>query len=188
MEKLRTLSKAWKVKEIRNKLIFTMLMLVIFRIGSNIPVPGINRAYLSQMFSGEKGLFELFDLFSGGSFSNFTIFALSITPYITASIIVQLLTIAFPYFEKLAQEGNEGRKKMATITRYMTVVLGLIQAIGLTFGLFRKAIIDQSAFNMITIICVLTAGTSFLMWLGEKINEHGIGNGISLLIFAGIIC
>lgn len=188
MEKLRTLSKAWKVKEIRNKLIFTMLMLVIFRIGSNIPVPGINRAYLSQMFSGEKGLFELFDLFSGGSFSNFTIFALSITPYITASIIVQLLTIAFPYFEKLAKEGNEGRKKMATITRYMTVVLGLIQAIGLTFGLFRKAIIDQSAFNMITIICVLTAGTSFLMWLGEKINEHGVGNGISLLIFAGIIC
>lgn len=188
MEKLRTLAKAWKVKEIRQKLIFTMLMLVVFRVGSNIPVPGINRAYLSQMFSGEKGLFELFDLFSGGSFSNFTIFALSITPYITASIIVQLLSIAFPYFERLAKEGNEGRKKMATITRYMTVVLGLIQAFGLTVGLFRKAIIDQSALNMATIVLVLTAGTSFLMWLGEKINEHGVGNGISLLIFAGIIC
>lgn len=188
MEKLRTLAKAWKVKEIRQKLIFTMLMLVVFRIGSNIPVPGINRTYLSQMFSGEKGLFELFDLFSGGSFSNFTIFALSITPYITASIIVQLLSIAFPYFERLAKEGNEGRKKMATITRYMTVVLGLIQAFGLTVGLFRKAIIDQSALNMATIVLALTAGTSFLMWLGEKINEHGVGNGISLLIFAGIIC
>lgn len=188
MDKLRTLSKAWKVKEIRGKLIFTMLMLVVFRIGSNIPVPGINREYLSQMFSGEKGLFELFDLFSGGSFSNFTIFALSITPYITASIIVQLLTIAFPYFERLSKEGNEGRKKMATITRYMTVVLGLMQAIGLTVGLFRKAIIDQSVFNLVTIIMILTAGTAFLMWLGEKINENGIGNGISLIIFGGIIC
>lgn len=188
MEKLRTLSKAWKVKEIRSKLIFTMLMLVVFRIGSNIPVPGINRVYLSQMFSGEKGLFELFDLFSGGSFSNFTIFALSITPYITASIIVQLLTIAFPYFERLSKEGNEGRKKMATITRYMTVALGLMQAIGLTVGLFRKAIVDQSVFNMVTIIMILTAGTAFLMWLGEKINEYGIGNGISLIIFGGIVC
>lgn len=184
---LKTFSKAWKVKEIRSKIIFTLLMLVVFRIGSNIPVPGINREYLTQMFSGQTGLLDLFDLFSGGAFSNFTIFALSITPYITASIIVQLLTIAFPYFERLAKEGNEGRKKMATITRYMTVVLGLIQAIGLTVGLFRKAIVDQSAFNMITIILVLTAGTSFLMWLGEKINEYGVGNGISLIIFGGIV-
>lgn len=184
---LKTISKAWKVKEIRSKIIFTLLMLVVFRIGSNIPVPGINREYLTQMFSGQTGLLDLFDLFSGGAFSNFTIFALSITPYITASIIVQLLTIAFPYFERLAKEGNEGRKKMATITRYMTVVLGLIQAIGLTVGLFRKAIVDQSVFNMITIILVLTAGTSFLMWLGEKINEYGVGNGISLIIFGGIV-
>ena len=187
MEFLKTFSKAWKIPEIRQKIIFTLLMLLVFRIGSNIPVPGIDREYLAQMFSGDTGLLDLFDLFSGGAFSNFTIFALSITPYITASIIVQLLTIAFPYFEKLAHEGAEGRKKMATITRYMTVVLAVIQAIGLTVGLFRRAIIDSSPFNTVTIIIVLTAGTSFLMWLGEQINEYGIGNGISLIIFGGIV-
>ena len=168
-------------------MIFTLLMLVVFRIGSNIPVPNINRAVLSEMFTGEAGLFDLFDLFSGGAFSNFTIFALSITPYITASIIVQLLTMAFPYFQRLAQEGTEGRKKMAQITRYLTVVLGLIQATGLTIGLFRKAVIDTSVFSIIVVILVLTAGTAFLMWLGEQINDKGIGNGISLIIFAGIV-
>lgn len=187
MELLKTLSQAWKVEELRKKILFTLMMLVVYRIGSNIPVPGINRAYLSQMFSGETGLLDLFDLFSGGSFSNFTIFALSITPYVTASIIVQLLTIALPYFERLSKEGNEGHKKMAIITRYMTVVLGLIQAIGLTVGLFKNAVVDKSAFASITIIMVLTAGTVFLMWLGEQINEYGIGNGISLIIFAGIV-
>ena len=187
MELLKTLSQAWKVEELRKKILFTLMMLVVYRIGSNIPVPGINRTYLAQMFSGETGLLDLFDLFSGGSFSNFTIFALSITPYVTASIIVQLLTIALPYFEKLSKEGNEGHKKMATITRYMTAVLGLIQAIGLTVGLFKNAVVDKSAFASITIIMVLTAGTVFLMWLGEQINEYGIGNGISLIIFAGIV-
>lgn len=187
MGMLKTVAQAWKVAEIRSKMIFTLLMLVVFRIGSNIPVPNINRSVLSEMFAGETGLFDLFDLFSGGSFSNFTIFALSITPYITASIIVQLLTIAFPYFERLAKEGMEGRKKMAQITRYMTVVLALIQAIGLTVGLFRKAVVDRSAFSIIVVVLVLTAGTAFLMWLGEQINERGIGNGISLLIFGGIV-
>ena len=179
MGMLKTIAQAWKVAEIRSKMIFTLLMLVVFRIGSNIPVPNINRSVLQEMFSGETGLFDLFDLFSGGSFSNFTIFALSITPYITASIIVQLLTIAFPYFERLAKEGMEGRKKMAQITRYMTVVLALVQAIGLTVGLFRKAVVDRSAFSVIVVVLVLTAGTAFLMWLGELINDKGIGNGIS---------
>ena len=187
MGMLKTISQAWKVAEIRSKMIFTLLMLVVFRIGSNIPVPNINRAVLSEMFTGEAGLFDLFDLFSGGAFSNFTIFALSITPYITASIIVQLLTMAFPYFQRLAQEGTEGRKKMAQITRYINVVLGLIQATGLTIGLFRKAVIDTSVFSIIVVILVLTAGTAFLMWLGEQINDKGIGNGISLIIFAGIV-
>ncbi|MBQ1471853.1 preprotein translocase subunit SecY [Eubacterium sp. AB3007] len=184
----KTISQALKVKEIRGKMIFTLLMLVVFRIGSNIPVPGINREYLAQMFSGDNmGLFELFNLFSGGAFNNFTIFALSITPYITASIIVQLLTIAFPYFERLAKEGMEGRKKMAQITRYMTIVLALIQGLGLTVGLFKQTIVDQSWFTFIVITLILTAGTAFLMWLGEQINEYGIGNGISLLIFGGIV-
>lgn len=187
MDMLKTVSQAWKVKEIRSKIIFTLLMLVVFRIGSNIPVPGIDRSYLAQQFSGDKGLFDLFDLFSGGAFSNFTIFALSITPYITASIIIQLLTIAFPYFERLAKEGAEGRKKMAQITRYLTVVLALVQALGLTVGLFRQAVIEQTWFSFIVIILVLTAGTAFLMWLGEQINENGIGNGISLIIFGGIV-
>ena len=187
MGMLKTVAQAWKVPEIRSKMIFTLLMLVVFRIGSNIPVPNINRSVLSEMFTGDAGLFDLFDLFSGGSFSNFTIFALSITPYITASIIVQLLTIAFPYFENLAKEGMEGRKKMAQITRYMTVVLALIQAIGLTVGLFRQAVVDKSAFSVIVVVLVLTAGTAFLMWLGEQINDRGIGNGISLLIFGGIV-
>ncbi len=187
MGMLKTIAQAWKVAEIRSKMIFTLLMLVVFRIGSNIPVPNINRTVLDQMFTGEAGLLDLFDLFSGGAFSNFTIFALSITPYITASIIIQLLTMAFPYFQRLAQEGTEGRKKMAQITRYLTVVLGLVQAIGLTVGLFRKAVIDKSAFSIIVVVLVLTAGTAFLMWLGEQINDKGVGNGISLIIFAGIV-
>ena len=187
MEMLKTVRQALHVPEIRSKMIFTLLMLVVFRIGSNIPVPGIDRTVLAQVFSGDTGLFDLFDLFSGGSFSQFTIFALSITPYITASIIIQLLTIAFPYFERLAKEGQEGRKKMAQITRYLTVVLALVQALGLTVGLFRQAVIDQTWFSFAVIILVLTAGTAFLMWLGEKINENGIGNGISLIIFGGIV-
>lgn len=187
MGMLKTVSQAWKVAEIRSKMIFTLLMLVVFRIGSNIPVPNIDRTVLAQMFTGDTGLFDLFDLFSGGAFSNFTIFALSITPYITASIIVNLLTMAFPYFQRLAQEGTEGRKKMVQITRYMTIVLGLVQAIGLTVGLFRNAIVDTSVFSIIVIVLVLTAGTAFLMWLGEQINDKGVGNGISLIIFAGIV-
>ncbi len=188
MEMFKTIGQAFKVKEIRSKMIFTLLMLVVFRIGSNIPVPGINRQYLAEMFTGDNmGLFELFNLFSGGSFNNFTIFALSITPYITASIIIQLLTIAFPYFERLAREGMEGRKKMAQITRYLTVALALIQGLGLTVGLFRRTIVNQTPFTFIVITLILTAGTTFLMWLGEQINEYGIGNGISLIIFGGIV-
>ena len=186
MGMLKTVAQAWKIAEIRSKMIFTLLMLVVFRIGSNIPVPNINREALAQMFSGEAGLFDLFDLFSGGSFSNFTIFALSITPYITASIVIQLLTV-FPFFERLVKEGVEGKKKMAQYTRYLTVVLALVQSIGLTVGLFRSAVIDKSAFSIAVVVLVLTAGTAFLMWLGEQINEKGIGNGISLLIFAGIV-
>ncbi len=187
MDMLKTISQAWRVKEIRFKMLFTIFMLFIFRLGSNIPVPNIDRTVLAELFTGETGLFDLFDLFSGGSFSNFTIFALSITPYVTASIIIQLLTMAFPYFENLAKQGVEGRKKMAQITRYTTVVLALVQAIGLTVGLFRRAVVDKSAFSIIVMILVLTAGTAFLMWLGEEINEKGVGNGISLIIFAGIV-
>lgn len=187
MSMFGTIAHAWKIADIRRKMIFTLLMLVIFRLGSNIPVPGIDRAVLAQVFDGGTGLFALFDLFSGGSFSNFTIFALSITPYITASIILQLLTIAIPSLERLAKEGTEGKKKIAQYTRYLTVVLAFVQAIGLTVGLFRKALISTDFFSIAVIVLTLSAGTAFLMWLGEQINENGIGNGISMIIFAGII-
>lgn len=187
MEMFKTIAKAWKIIDIRKKIIYTLLMLVIFRIGSNIPVPGIDRAYLAGQMNQQDGLFALFDLFSGGAFSNFTIFALSITPYITASIILQLLTIAIPRLERLAKEGTEGQKKIAQYTRYLTVVLAIIQAIGVSVGLFRQALVNTDFFSVAVIVLVLSAGTAFLMWLGEKINENGIGNGISLIIFGGII-
>jgi len=126
-------------------------------------------------------------MFTGGSFQNFTVFALGVTPYITASIIIQLFTIAFPYFEELSKEGSTGRKKMAAITRYTGVGLALLQATGITLGLVKQSVIDKSVLNYIMIITLLTAGMSFLMWLGEQINEYGIGNGMSLIIFAGIV-
>ncbi|MDR0854417.1 MAG: preprotein translocase subunit SecY [Clostridiales Family XIII bacterium] len=184
---LNTLGRAWKVPDIRKKMIFTLLMLVVFRLGANIPVPGMDRTVLDQAFNGQ-GLFELFNLFSGGAFQNFTIFALSITPYITASIILNLLTIAIPALERLSKEGTEGRKKIAQITRYLTVILAFLQAIGLSVGLFRDALIKDDFFSVAIIVITLSAGTAFLMWLGEQINEYGVGNGISFIIFAGIIC
>ena len=185
---LQTMISAWKIPEMKRKLLYTFMMLVVFRLGSNIPVPGIDRMQLTAMFDANtSGLFGLFDLFSGGSFSNFTVFALSITPYITASIILQLLTIAIPRLEQLAKEGEAGRRKIAQYTRYLTVVLALVQAIGYTFGLFRSVLADDSMFAKIIIVLTLVAGTAFLMWLGERINENGIGNGISLIIFAGIV-
>lgn len=187
MDMLRTIAKAWKIADIRKKIIFTLLMLVVFRIGSNIPVPGIDREVLNQAFSGDAGLLELFDLFSGGAFSNMTIFALSITPYITASIIFQLLTIAFEPLQRIAKDGTEGRKKITQYTRYLTVVLAFIQAIGVSVGMFRQALVSTDFFSVSVIVIVLSAGTAFLMWLGEQINENGIGNGISLIIFSGIV-
>ena len=187
MDMLKTLGQAWKVPDMRKKIIFTLLMIVVFRLGANIPVPGIDRSVLAQAFESGQGLFEMFNLFSGGAFQQFTIFALSITPYITASIIFNLLTISIPRLEQLSKEGTEGKKKIAQYTRYLTVVLALLQAVGLSVGLFRKALISTDPFSIIVVVLTLTAGTAFLMWLGEQINEYGIGNGISLIIFAGII-
>ena len=180
--------EGFKNKDTRSKIIFTLLMLAIYAIGTSIPIPFVDREVLADLFTKDNtGLFELFNMFTGGSFQNFTLFALGVTPYITASIIVQLFTIAFPYFENLAKEGETGRKKMQTITRYGTIILSLIQGAGIAYGLFRNALSTQNALSIVTILMLLTAGTAFLMWLGEQINEYGIGNGMSLLIFAGIV-
>lgn len=163
-------------------------MLVIFRLGSTIPVPGMNKEALDQLFNQQQnGLFSFFNLLSGGAFANFTIFALSITPYITSSIIMQLLTIAIPSLEAIAKEGEEGRKKIAQFTRYGTVVLALIQGTAVSIGLFRQALISTDIWSVGVVVLTLTAGTAFLMWLGEQITEKGIGNGISLIIFGGIV-
>ncbi|AOT71187.1 preprotein translocase subunit SecY [Geosporobacter ferrireducens] len=183
-----TLKNAWKIPDLRKRMLYTLMMMIIFRLGSTIPVPGMNRAALSQLFNqAESGLFGLFNLISGGAFGNFTIFALSISPYITASIILQLLTIAIPSLEAMAKEGEEGRKKIAQYTRYGTVVLALIQATGVSVGLFNQALISTDFVTVSVVVITLTAGTAFLMWLGEQITEKGIGNGISLIIFAGIV-
>jgi preprotein translocase subunit SecY len=185
---LSTLRNAWKIPDLRKRMLYTLMMMVVFRLGSTIPVPGINAKVLAQLFQqGENGIFGLFNLFSGGAFGKFTIFALSITPYITSSIIMQLLTIAIPSLEALAREGEEGRKKIAQYTRYGTVVLALIQATGVSVGLFNQALIAKDFWSVSLVVLTLTAGTAFLMWLGEQITENGIGNGISLIIFSGII-
>jgi len=188
MGMLQTFRQAWKIPEMKRKLIFTLIVLVIFRLGSNIPVPGVNKELLAQMFDANNaGLFGLFDMFTGGSFSQFTIFALGIGPYITASIVLQLLTVAIPALEELAKQGEEGRKKINKITRYTGVGLGLVQAIGYTFGLFASVLAENTLLDKIVIVLTLTAGTAFCMWLGEQIDHKGVGNGISLLIFAGIV-
>ena len=188
MGMIQTMVQAWKIPEMRKKILYTLIMMIIFRLGSNIPVPCIDRSQLAAMFNAnEAGIFGLFDLFSGGSFSQFTIFALGISPYITASIILQLLTVAIPQLEEIAKQGQEGQRKIAQMTRYLTVVLALVQAIGYTFGLFPSALADNGILTKIVIILTLVAGTAFLMWLGERINENGIGNGISLIIFSGIV-
>jgi len=185
---LTTLRNAWKIPDLRKKLIYTMMMIVIFRLGAAIPVPGIDKAKLAELFTNSgEGLIGFFNLMSGGSFKNFTIFALGISPYITASIIMNLLQIAIPSLEQLAKEGEEGRKKMARYTRYGTVVLALIQAFGFSVGIFKNAFINPGTLSILVSVVTLTAGVAFLMYLGEKITENGIGNGISLFIFAGII-
>ena len=164
-------------------------MLLVFRIGAHIPIPFMDREVLANMM-GSGGIFDFFNTFSGGSLRRFSVFALSIMPYITASIIIQLLTVVVPYLERLSKEGDEGRKKIVQLTRYGTVVLGFINGIGLTIGLRGALIIPDPAYKIpiyLMIALVLTAGTAFLMWLGEQITENGIGNGISLIIFAGIV-
>ena len=183
-----TIRNAWKIVDLRKKLIYTFIMLIIFRLGSTIPVPLINPDMLEQMFTGDNTMFGFIDIVSGGAFKNATIFAMSITPYINSSIIMQLLCVAIPALERLQKEGEEGRKKIGQFMRYGTVVLAIIQAVGLYFLLkSSNAITNPGWQSAIVIITTFTAGTAFLMWLGEQITEKGVGNGISLIIFAGIV-
>jgi len=193
---LEGLGSVSKVPELQRRILFTFLLLGVYRIGVYIPTPGIDNVALLAYFEHAKGsLFGLMDMFAGGAFSNFSIFALGIMPYISASIILQLLTIAVPHLEKLSKEGESGRRKITQYTRYGTVLLSMIQGFGIAYGLQQMAgpsgapIVLQPgwSFIMMTVI-TLTSGTAFIMWLGETITEKGIGNGISLIIFAGIVC
>lgn len=184
-----------KIPELRKRVLFTLLMLVVYRIGCHIPTPGINGAALADFFSAKSGtLFGLFDMFSGGALSQMSVMALGIMPYISASIILELMTVVVPYLEKLKKEGEQGRKKIVQYTRYGTVLLSIIQGFGIAVGIEQMSSpggdpivpVGGWGFRLLTVI-TLTAGTSFLMWLGEQVTEKGIGNGISLIIFAGIV-
>lgn len=186
----QTMRNAWKIADIRKKIISTIFLLVIFRLGSCIPVPLLDATQFSALFSGSESLFGFIDVMSGGALQNCTIFAMGITPYINASIIMQLLCVAIPALERMQKEGEDGRKKIAQIQRYGTIVLALIQGIGLFFLLRNYGAVAlgvNTVWAAVVIIATFCAGTAFLMWLGEQITEKGVGNGISLIIFAGIV-
>jgi preprotein translocase subunit SecY len=184
---LKTLQNAWKVQDLRKKILITLTLLAVYRLGIFIPVPGINADALEQLL-GNGMLFGFLDMISGGAFSRFSIFAMGVTPYINSSIIMSLLTIAIPKLEALSKEGEEGRKKIAEYTRYGTIIFALIEAFSISMYLRNNnALINNSWFSLVIIILTVTAGTTFVMWLGEKITEHGLGNGTSLIIFAGIL-
>ena len=184
---LETIKNAFKTKEIRNKLLFVFFGLIIVRIGCNIPLPGVNTNVIQNLFDNNQAL-NFLDVMTGGSFTRMSIFALNITPYITASIIVQLLTIAIPRLEELQKDGEDGRKKIAAITRYVTVGLALIESIAMSIGFGRQGLlVDYNFVNCAIVVCTLTAGSAFLMWIGERITEKGVGNGISIVLLINII-
>lgn len=184
-----TIKNAFKIKEIRTKIVFTFLMLLVIRFGSQLPVPGVDRDYFSRWFAQQTSdAFSLVDAFTGGSFLNMSVLALNITPYITSSIIIQLLTIAIPKLEEMQKEGEEGRKKLVAITRYVTVALALLESAAMAIGFGRQGLLENyNVIGVITIIATLTAGSAFLMWIGERITDKGVGNGISIVLCINII-
>lgn len=186
---LETFRNAFKVKDIRTKLLFTFLMLIVIRLGSQLPVPGVDRDYLASWFAAQTSdAFNFFSAFTGGSFENMSIFALNISPYITSSIIIQLLTIAIPALEEMQKDGEDGRKKIQAITRYVTVGLALMEALAMTIGFGRQGLIPEMNFlKGLTVVAALTAGSAFLMWVGERITEKGVGNGISIVLMVNIL-
>ena len=193
---LETIRNAWKIPDLRRRITFTLLMLIVFRFGAHIPVPYLSADAMKQFLNpGENGmdLFNLFDTFTGGAFQNATVLAMGVSPYINASIIIQLLAVAIPSLEKLSKEGLEGRKKLNKITRYLGIVLAFVQGAGLYVTLYNmnaqglNAIVNPSFITFMVIVLTFTAGTAFIVWIGEQITEKGLGNGVSMIIFAGII-
>jgi preprotein translocase subunit SecY len=191
----KTLRDAFKIKDLRNRILYTFLMmLVVVRIGSLLPIPGVDTTYFSTLFSSSDA-FEFMNAFTGGSFLSMSVFALSITPYITSSIIMQLMTIAIPKLEEMQKEGEEGRKKIAEFTRYLTVALALIESTAMAVGFGGQGLIEGYAnmstfarvWSVIVIVVTLTAGSAMLMWIGERITEKGVGNGISIVLLFNII-
>ena len=186
---LQTFRKAFQIEDIRKKILYTFAMLFVVRLGSQLPTPGVNPTYIQQFFASQTGdTFNFFNAFTGGSFETMSIFALSITPYITSSIIMQLLTIAIPKLEEMQKDGEDGRKKIATITRYVTVALALIESTAMAVGFGRQGLLVEYNFvNAAIVVLTLTAGSAFLMWIGERITEKGVGNGISIILLINIL-
>lgn len=184
-----TLRNALKVKDIRKRVLFTLFILVICRLGCQLPIPGINSAQISEYLNSLLGdSFNLLNSFTGGSFESMSLFALNVTPYITSSIIIQLLTIAIPALEEMARDGEDGRKKMNNITRFVTLALSVLEGLGLAIGFGRQGLLTEyNAVTVISMIVCLTAGAVFVMWLGEQITEKGIGNGISIILLVNIV-
>ena len=186
---LKTLRNAWKVKEIRQKLLFTFMMLVVIRFGSELPIPGVKTDFFADFFASQSNdAFGFFNAMTGGSFTSLSIFALSITPYITSSIIMQLLTIAIPKLEEMQRDGEDGRKKIAEYTRYLTVGLALIESTAMAIGFGgRGLLLSYDVWSILIAVATMTAGSAFLMWIGERITEKGVGNGISIVLLFNII-
>ncbi|WP_394524967.1 preprotein translocase subunit SecY [Lacrimispora sp. JR3] len=186
---LKTLRNAFKIKDVRKKLIFTFLMLVVTRIGSQLPIPGVETSFFKDLFAQQNNdAFGFFNAMTGSSFTNMSVFALSITPYITSSIIMQLLTIAIPKLEEMQRDGEDGRKKIAEYTRYVTVGLALIESIAMAIGFGGQGLLrDFNALSVVIAVATMTAGSALLMWIGERITENGVGNGISIVLLFNII-
>lgn len=186
---LETFRRAFQIKDIRKKIGYTFLMLIVIRIGSGLPTPGVDPTYIQRFFAENTGeAFNLFNAFTGGSFERMSVFALSITPYITSSIIMQLLTIAIPKLEEMQKDGEDGRKKIVAMTRYLTVALALLESTAMAVGFGRQGLLtDYNFVNAASVVLTLTAGSAFLMWIGERITEKGIGNGISMVLVINII-
>ena len=183
----KTLRDAFRIKEVRRRILYVVLMLVVIRLGSQIPVPGVNTDFFNSFLNNGTDAFSFLNAFTGGGFTNFSIFALSITPYITSSIIIQLLTIAIPKLEEMQRDGAEGRKKINKITRYLTVGLALFESLAMAIGFGNQLILEVNAVNIIVVAVSLTAGSAFLIWVGEQINDKGIGNGISMVLLINIL-